>query len=1383
MARSPTVPGLLRRGGMRENGGGGGGGVAHGIRISVLGGFGVQLDGRPIPDEVWRRNRARALVKLLALADGQRLHREQLMDALWPSLDPGAAAGNLRKAIHFARQAMGADHIRIHGDLIGLEAPGLWIDVHAFEVAAHAGRRSEALSLYRGDLLPEDRFEPWTEDPRERLRMRFHSLLLEEAASLEVDGNFDAAADILDRLAASDPLDEVAHLAMMRVLVLAGARHLALARYRQLEERLRDELGVETGPAVRRLFEDIVSGRFPPAEAEPGQPRAPGPSSREVAGAQDERKLVTAMSAAPVADPELERRDLDAWMATAREIVEAWGGLVETGAGGDLAVVFGVPTVHEDDAARALHAALEIVDRAPGSSRIGVSTGEVVGALGGEPPLRRISGAVVAQAASLREAATSGVVLTADRTQRVAGPGFTYADPMTVRIGGETTGARRLVAQERSAAWAPLREPPLIGRDPELAVVLALFEDVVAIGRPRLVELNGPAGVGKSRLAREVIATIAERWPEAMILRGRCLPGGRGATFGALGEILREACGIALSDSAKQAQERLRLGLVRLLGELDPADMQPTTFALATTAGIVLAANPLESLPPSEVADRLGLAWPVLASACAAAAPALFLIEDLHWARPELLDIIQHTVTRANGPLTVLVTARPELHETRPSFGAGGDDISTIAIRPLGEVHSQELLDSLLVGDELEPHVRRELLTRAEGNPLYLEQLTHHLRTGGSTHLPDTLLSLLAARMDTLPVAERRVLQEAAVVGRVFWEAPIRAALGDQRVAARLTALERKGFVVRRPTSSLPGQAEFSIRHALLHDVAYESLSRVRRARAHAAIGSWLEALAADRVDEIVDLLAHHYWSALSASVPESTPADGIGGGSIRAKAFDYVLRAGDSARRRFVTDRALELHHRARAIAVDADEHLAALEALARDHEDAFHGDDAAAFYREALALARKDRSRPADRARLCRRLAWMMAWNPGAFRANPDAVEAEALVDEGLAFAEDEAERAWLLLVRGTCARLYRGSAPMGQGKRADPRPIAERIAAAGEAQSVARDLGRDDLAAAAGQALGMLYGLAGHYAEMLELARRQVAELRPEHSRLDQSDAIRKLAIHLINVRADFEQGLELGWRSRNLLGASGASGPHQVMHTLWPILTSLFYLGRWDDLLAPLEQHIEAFRAEPATECQFVRDGPAIGAATLTLLGRPADASELAALLGDPLLDRDSASAWQARQASIGGDPTTARAISHDKALEGRGFGPQHAFALLEALSALGDWDAARAFLPVARRTVGGNALLGPMSDRVAGLLSLSDGDAGRAVPLLRRAVRGFSRLKVPFEEAATLVALAEVLPARAEASRAAALATYERLGAEPSAHSLRATMGIVSMNGR
>jgi hypothetical protein len=392
------------------------------------------------------------------------------------------------------------------------------------------------------------------------------------------------------------------------------------------------------------------------------------------------------------------------------------------------------------------------------------------------------------------------------------------------------------------------------------------------------------------------------------------------------------------------------------------------------------------------------------------------------------------------------------------------------------------------------------------------------------------------------------------------------------------------------------------------------------------------------------------------------------------------------------------------------------------------------------------------------------MMAWNPGGFRANPAAADAEALVDEGMAHAADAGERAWLLLVRGACARLYRGSEPLGQGSEVDPQPIAQRLMAAERAMNDARELGHQEVVVAAEHVLGMLYGLAGNYEGMIELARRQVAQLRPEDSRIDQSDAIRKLAIHLINVRADFEQGLELGRQCRELVGASGAGGPHQVMHTLWPILASLFFLGRWDELFGPLEEHVAAFRIEPAMECQFVRDGPAIGAAALTLLGRRAEAREVALLLGDPLTDRASASAWQARLALVQGDTLTARAISEDKAMQGRVYGPQHAAVLLDTLVALEDWQAAAALVPYTHGAAAGNALLEPVAHRAAGLIRAAAGDLPGAAPLLRRSVRGFRRLRVPLEEARSLEALAAVLPATdADQQRTSARMIFDRLG--------------------
>ena len=406
------------------------------------------------------------------------------------------------------------------------------------------------------------------------------------------------------------------------------------------------------------------------------------------------------------------------------------------------------------------------------------------------------------------------------------------------------------------------------------------------------------------------------------------------------------------------------------------------------------------------------------------------VLEDLHWAAPKLLDMAEQIALRAGGPLLILGTARPELRDARPTFGMGDDD-STIAIRPLGDNHSEALLDGLLADRPVDARLRGQILARAEGNPFYLEQLTHHVWDEGGAALPDTLQSLLAARLDSLALPERRVLQEAAVVGRVFWASPLRGALADERVDARLAALERSGFVIRRPRSSLGGEAEYMFRHALLHDVAYESLPRGRRARAHAAVGAWMEAVAGDRVDEVAELLAHHYSSAVAPGIAELAWDDPADREAARRKAVEYLLRAGDAARRRFATDSAVVLHRRRLDCSVGSGERLRALEELAGDHESNYHGDDAAAVYREALELAREMPGGADDMARLCRKLGWMMAWNPGAFRASPDPADVEALVAEGRKAARDEAEVAWFKLVHGAAARLYRGERAVRPGE----------------------------------------------------------------------------------------------------------------------------------------------------------------------------------------------------------------------------------------------------------------------------------------------------------------------------------------------------------------
>jgi tetratricopeptide (TPR) repeat protein len=913
----------------------------------------------------------------------------------------------------------------------------------------------------------------------------------------------------------------------------------------------------------------------------------------------------------------------------------------------------------------------------------------------------------------------------------------------------------------------------MIGREPELGMVLNLFDEVVQNRQPRLLIVFGQAGVGKSRLVREAVSTMVGLRPETTVLQGHCLSAGQDVTYLALGEILREACDISLTDPPAAAQAKLWENLRLRLDSLHSAgEIESTAFALAATAGLTMPDSPLARLEPRAVADELARAWPRLVSAYASVAPLLCVIEDLHWAGEQMLEMLELMVARSTGPLLVIATARPRLAEVHPGFRPGAEGFAAISLRPLAERHSWELLSRLSPGLPRSKDLEAQILARAEGNPFFLEQIVLHLAGGGSGMLPDTLQSLLSARIDSLSLAEKKVLQQAAVVGRTFWEGPVERALGGEPAAAPLLSLERMGFVVRRTASSLPAQAEFVFRHALIHDVAYHSIPRARRARAHAEVGGWLEELVGSRAEEFAELLAYHFTAAASGEGSDLAWPEPSSRERIRARAFEHLLRAGSSARHRFAVPRAEEIHERALSLAASDLERLRALEEWADDKAAVYRGEDAEHLYEIALRLARAQHARDADRARLCRKLAGLMAASPGAFRTSPDPSRAEALIAEGLSASHGEVSRAQLLVVRGATARLYRGSEPFGQGAQKDPLPIEERIGAVLDALATGEARDEPMLVEAAKSALGLLYGIAGRYGEMVQLAEREMDTLTLARSRLDQADILRRVAVNRINISARFEEALE---PARLCYELSADTNPHQVMHATWTLMAAMYHLGRWDEVLTFLDGHLAAFRADPAVECQFVRDGPAIGATVLAYRGDLDEARELARLVPDPGAEPESASAWQAHSAIARGDPESARAISAEKALEGRTYGPQHALALLQAMAALEDWEALAEFLPIARGSSAGNALLVPFSDRAEGLLQAHRGREREARRLLHRALERFQQISVPFEAARTQEHLATVEPALATHMLSGALETYTRLGAGPSEKAVRARL--------
>ena len=1328
-------------------------GVAGDLRIFVLGGLRAEVGGRPVAEDAWRRSGAAALVKLLAVTPGHRMHREQLIDILWPGLDLVAGTRRLSKALYFARRALAGGQVRLRDDLLSLEADDLWVDVDAFEEAAERGDTEQALALYAGDLLPENRFEQWAELRRVQLRARVVRLLLDQGTDRESRGDRHGAVASFERLIGIDPVHEEAHARLMRLAASEGQRHAAVRWYGRIVESLREELGVEPNEELRRLYADIVSGRLAPTEAADAEAARTKPET-----AAEERKLVTVLAAdlrglRGDPDPERARRETSRWTDVLCEVVDRWGGAVERLVGGGVVAVFGYPAAREDHAARALWAGFEIVRRVPVPVRVGIDTGEVIAPAAGTASLSGLGGDVFDVAAWLREAAEPRTVLVTERARHAAHGDFGFGPP--VRLG--RSSPRPLIAADWAAGQPHAEsEPPMVGREDETRMVLSLIDEAAASGRPRLLTIVAAAGVGKSRLVREVVSTALQRRPDIRVLRGRCLAAGDGVTYWALGEILRDACGIALGEARQVAQQKLRTRLRQLLSS-DKSEVDNTVFALAATAAIPMPDSPLDDAPPRAVADALAQAWPRFATAAASSGPLILVVEDLHWAGEPLLDMLVRLVARSSGPVVVLTTARPEFLEQHPGFGAASADVSMISLRSLTERASRDLLASLPRASALDERRCEEIVARAEGNPYFLEQLVEHMADGGSDALPDTLHALLAARVDALPVPDKRLLQEAAVVGRVFWVEPLRRRLGYD-IADALTALETRGLVLARAASSLAGQVEFAFKHALLRDVAYASLPVAQRARGHADVAAWLEEISQDRVGEVMELVAYHYAAA----------ADGWDAGSsdpgeaelIAANAFRSLIRAGVGARRRYAIAEALELHHRALDYAAGIAERAEAVEAIGDDHEVTFDGDSAVEAWQAAIGMLRQS-SQADRRAGLCLKTAQMAVARWGGFRVPADPALADRVIDEGLAVVRDPSAQAQLLILRALCAARWSWTG------RPDPVPATERRRAAEAGRRLADRLGAPPLRGFAQRGLAAVHLIEGDYEDAVVAMLDQVNLLAQGGRGRDRALAHTIASLFIADIRGDYERALA---HAQTSYAVAQELFPHDKMHGTFFVMACLEQLGRWSEIEPYLDAHLRLLGGpEASASCPYIRGGPLVGALALARLGEVRRARELAARTRADLDHPSQAEVVRAQLAIELGDAGTGRELAERLVRLGRRPAPEEipheTLVLVEALEAQGDHEALLRFLPAARAASGYLAVITPTCDRAEGLARAGAGDARAAKALMTRAVGGFDRMSLPLQAARSREYLAQVCPDRAEELRRTALHSYTKLGAK------------------
>ncbi|MDX6496331.1 MAG: hypothetical protein QOE17_2317, partial [Gaiellales bacterium] len=633
-------------------------------------------------------------------------------------------------------------------------------------------------------------------------------------------------------------------------------------------------------------------------------------------------------------DAELVKSMVDRCLRRLGAEVERYGGTVDKYIGDNVMAIFGAPVAHEDDAERAVRAALAmhtaIVEIDPELSlRVGINTGEVLAGAVAEGGYTVI-GDTVNVAARLQAAAEIGSITVGERTMRATGDAVEYRELEPLRLKGKAELVPAWVAVGLLAATprrqsAGVAQAPFVGRANELDLLCQLYGRVVRENRAHLVTVIGQAGVGKSRLLRELKTRVAEEDPVPTVRVGHCLPYGSGVVYWALGEIVRDEASIVDNDSAEDAWRKLCRYVENLRDE--PAgepgiQSQRMAALIGRLVGIESPpeATEAEAQDPQRLREAFFSAVRFGIEAGAKQRPTVLVFEDIHWADHGMLDLIEHLARWVRGPLLILCLARDELLERRPDWGGGRRDATSIFLDPLTSDESRELVSALLPeGADVAPVVQF-VAQRAGGNPFFAEEMVRRLNEEGTEtadELPDTVHALLAARLDSLDPIERQVVQQAAVCGQTFWEGAL-APVADETGADLqevLASLHDKDILMPLPGADgeIGGDREMVFKHVLIRDVAYGMLPKAVRCRKHFEVGKFLEERAGDRSDEMANLLAEHYWRAAVLGEEAGLSLDELA--PVHRKALHFLEVAGDAAASLYSNAEAVDRYASAREI------------------------------------------------------------------------------------------------------------------------------------------------------------------------------------------------------------------------------------------------------------------------------------------------------------------------------------------------------------------------------------------------------------------------------------------------------------------------------------
>jgi class 3 adenylate cyclase len=897
------------------------------VEFRILGPLEASAGGESLP---LGGTKQRAVLAQLLLRAGQVVPRDRLVEGLWAE-PPETATKAVQVHVSQLRKAL-SPHATIVGGSGGyaLHVPPESVDLGCFErlckqaaaaaPAEAAALLRDALELWRGEPLAEFPAEPFAAAEAARLtELRLAAVEARLDAELALGRHAGAVAE-LESLAAAHPLREGLVRRLMLALYRTGRQADALEAYRRARHTLVEDLAIEPGADLQQLERQILSQD--PALALPTPAQAPA-ALPPLEAPLEVRKTVTIVfcdvtgstGMGEARDPELMRRVMSRYFEEMNAALEGHGGTVEKFIGDAVMAVFGTPVMHEDDALRALRAAAEMRERLAAvnreleastgvtlAARIGVNSGEVVA---GDPGRREsfVTGDAVNVAQRLEAQAEPGEILVGEATYRLARADILAeaVGPLALKGKERPVTAYRLLSVLAVGAPPPRNASPMVGRGREGALLRDTFARAVQQRACHLFTVLGPAGAGKSRLVAEFIGELGDR---AHVLRGSCLPYGEGVTFRPVAELVEQAGGAE------------RVG--RLVGEPDGEQVADNIAALVRS-----------DAPPVSPAESF---WAVrrLLESLARERPLVVVLDDINWGEPAFLDLVEQLAEWIrDAPVALVCMARPELHDVRPGWAGGKHNASSIFLEPLTDSETDRLLRNLLGSGELEAELATRIRGTAGGNPLFLAEVIALLLEEGLIHpedgswvpvsgipnvpVPPSIQVLLAARLDLLDRDERQVVERAAVQGQRFDRRAVDRLSGQsaETVDACLRALVRKDLV--RPA----GGDDFTFRHLLIRDAAYDGLPKQVRSDLHEQLARWL-----DHGDEEDELVGYHLEQAA-----RYRREIGRGDEALTREALDRLARAGRRALLREDPHAAAGMLGRAAALLDPAADELPALE------------------------------------------------------------------------------------------------------------------------------------------------------------------------------------------------------------------------------------------------------------------------------------------------------------------------------------------------------------------------------------------------------------------------------------------------------------------------